>query len=265
MNNELMRALRAQYAYPPGRLETTQRDDLPVHDIGDRRLHVVTPSTAEWKRPEVRAAHSSIGVDRFHTDLLMSDCEQDRLHGLLSCVTWGFVSGTDLLIRPERAFGRAGSLLKGAGAVKPAQPRAEIGALLGQARTAAQAGDLGSALRACLKLKFIGPAFATKIVMMMRPDIAGVLDSVINDRCLGHADPELAAIHGRMEPPTSAATTERFVQRYLAWCNWCARRGDALNAEGRTWPDWDGAEHPWRAVDVERAFFAMGREAAAAA
>jgi hypothetical protein len=264
MDHEIMRALRAQYSYPPGRLEVTAREEILAHDIGDRRLCVVVPNTAEWALPAVRARHSSLAVDCFHTDLLMANNEPDQLHGLLSCVTWGFISGTDLRIKPGRAFGKAGILLKGAGAAKPAQPRSMITDLLRTARAAAGEGDLAAAVRTCLQLKFIGPAFATKIVMMMRPDIAGVLDSVINERCLDHADPDLAAIHGRMEPPTTASATERFVTRYVQWCAWCARQAEALNTKESTWPDWDGKEHRWRAVDVERAFFAMGRDRTAA-
>ena len=36
-------------------------------------------------------------------------------------------------------------------------------------------------------------------------------------------------------------------------------RRDRLNASHWHWVDWDGSVHPWRAVDVERAYFALGR------
>lgn len=256
-----MRALRAQYAYPPGCLKATMHEEAKVLVLGSLRLHVVSPTTAEWARAEVRARYSLVGLDQFHTALLLSDAAQDQRHGLLSCVTWGFISGTDLLIRPERAFGKAGSLLKGAGARRPPQRPEEVRALLDTARRAARDGDLATAVRACLRIKFIGPAFATKLVMMMRPDIAAVLDSVINERLFDHADPELLAIHGRMDTFPGARAQERFVARYLQWCSWCTRQAQALNAEGSTWPDWDGVEYRWGAVDVERAYFAMGRRA----
>jgi hypothetical protein len=263
MNKSEMRAWRAGYAYPPGRLEPTERDDVPVLEAGDRRLHLVVPTTEQWAQAAVRARHSSVTLDDFHTGLLMSNAEADRQHGLLSCVTWGFISGTDLRIRPGRALGRARSLLNGAGAHKQPQPPKVVAALLDTARLAAREGDLAAALRACLQIKFIGPAFATKLVMKMRPDIAAVLDSVINERLLGHAVPELSAVHGPMNAPYHEAGRERFaasfVSRYLQWCDWCTSHAQALNAEKSTWPDWDGAEHSWRAVDVERAFFAMGR------
>jgi hypothetical protein len=135
-----------------------------------------------------------------------------------------------------------------------------VRALLDTARRAARDGDLATAVRACLRIKFIGPAFATKLVMMMRPDIAAVLDSVINERLLDHADPELLVIHGRLDTLPSERAREHFVSRYRQWCSWCTRQAQALNAQESTWPDWDGVEHPWRAADVERAFFAMGRE-----
>ncbi|WP_312183450.1 8-oxoguanine DNA glycosylase OGG fold protein [Massilia timonae] len=263
MDKDEMRALRAQYAYPPGCLKPTTRQDVNSLAVGTLCLAVVSPTTAEWARADVRAGYSSVALDRFHTGLLMSDDAQDRQHGLLSCVTWGFISGTDLLIKPRRALGRAGSLLNGAGDRKPPQQPEQVTALLDTARQAARDGDLATALRACLRIKFIGPAFATKLVMMMRPDIAAVLDSVINERLLGHGDRELSVIHGRMTPPSSEPALECFVARYLQWCGWCTRQAQALNAQGGRWTDWDGEEHPWRAVDVERAFFAMGRERAA--
>jgi hypothetical protein len=258
MDENTMRAMRARYAYPPGRLDIAKRNDVVFLDIDGRRLCVVAPSTADWTRPEVRARHSSIALDQFHTDLLMSECTVDQRHGLLSCVTWGFISGTDLRIKPERAFGRARSLITGAGTRRP-QGRDDVLRQLGGAQVAARDGDLAGALRACLQIKFIGPAFATKLVMMMRPDIAAVLDSVINERCHNHANPALAAIHGRMTLPTASAN-ENFVSRYLQWCAWCTRHAAALNAQQARWTDWDGTEHPWRGVDIERAFFAMGRD-----
>jgi hypothetical protein len=55
MNKHEMRALRAQYAYPPGCLKPTMREDGKVHVLGSLRLHVVSPTTAEWAQAEVRA------------------------------------------------------------------------------------------------------------------------------------------------------------------------------------------------------------------
>ncbi|MQA21647.1 hypothetical protein [Rugamonas rivuli] len=255
-----MSALRERYAYPPGRLMTQPKDGGDVIEIGNRRLHVAVPSTAEWARVEVRARHSSVALDEFHMTLLRSGDGEDRLQGLLSAVVWGYVSGTDLVIRPERALGKARMLLHGAGA-KKAQSSAEVLRLLGVAKIAAEAGDLAAALRACLEIKFLGPSFASKLVMKLRPDIAVVLDAVINDRFLGHPDAELAALHGSMAAKQSMASRERFVARYVIWCDWCTRQAAWLNARKVTWKDWDGSTHAWRAVDIERAFFAMGRDA----
>ena len=258
-----MQALRGQYAYPPGRLEVAEGDDAPFIDIDGRRLCVVARSTADWARAEVRAGYSSVELDRFHMALLMSECTVDQRHGLLSCVTWGFISGTNLRITPARAFGKARSLKTGAGTKAP-QDTADQLRHLGDAQTAARKGEIAAALRACLQIKFIGPAFATKLVMMMRPDIAAVFDSVINERCRNNADAALAAMHGKITSLPSQSATDAFVSRYVAWCAWCASHADALNAQKLKWTDWDGAEHPWRAVDVERAFFAMGRDQAPA-
>jgi hypothetical protein len=45
---------------------------------------------------------------------------------------------------------------------------------------------------------------------------------------------------------------------YERWCRWCVATAETLNASAINWTDWNGAEHNWRAVDVERAFFAIG-------
>lgn len=39
----------------------------------------------------------------------------------------------------------------------------------------------------------------------------------------------------------------------------CASKARELDHSAGRWTDWDGAERPWRAVDVERAFFGLGR------
>lgn len=259
-----MSAMRERYAYPPGRLMTQPRDGGDVIVMGSRRLHVAVPSTAEWARVDVRALHSSVALDEFHMTLLRSDDEEDRLQGLLSAVVWGYVSGTDLVIRPERALGKARMLLHGTRKSK-AQSSAEVLRLLGVAKIAAEAGELAAALNACLEIKFLGPSFASKLVMKLRPDIAVVLDSVINDRFLGHPEAELAALHGSMVAKQSQRIREQFVARYVMWCDWCTRQAALLNARKVTWKDWDGSMHAWRAVDIERAFFAMGRDARPAA
>ncbi|WP_374039732.1 hypothetical protein [Massilia sp. Dwa41.01b] len=173
--------------------------------------------------------------------------------------------GLRLRHRPADQAGKGlwqgGQPAEGRGLAPASQDPAEVRSLLATACRAARNGDLATATLACLRIKFVGPAFATKLVMAMRPDIAAVLDSVINERLRGHADRELAAMHGPMASLNSAIARDHFVARYLKWCDWCMRQAQAANALQATWPDWDGSEHPWRAVDVERAFFAMGRAA----
>ena len=255
-----MPALREQYAYPPSRLMPQPKDGSDGIEIGSHRLHVAVPSTAEWASVEVRALHSLVALYQSHMTLLRSGDDEDRLQGLLSTVVWGYVSGADLVIRPARALGKSRMLLHGAG-YSTAQSSADVLRLLGTAKVAAEAGDLAAALRACLEIKLLGPSFASKLETKLRPDLAVVLDSVINYRFLGHPQAKLAALHGSMKAKQSKRTREQFVARYVMWCDWCTRQAALLNARKVKWKDWDGSKHAWRAVDIERAFLPMRRDA----
>lgn len=247
--------LRESYAYPPGRLVPDNDNCEDVVIVGEVRLKMDVPTTAQWQQESVRSRYSSVAVDRYHAQLLLSDHAGERLHGLLSVIAWGYVSGTDSRIRSGRAMGKTRIVIQGAGAKIP-QELPFIDQQLDQARQAAQAGDLAAALAAAASIKFLGLSFASKLVMKMRPDIAVVLDSVINERFLDRAIPALANFHGSMAS-TSKIGMRRNQKRYTDWCNWCRDLAAELNARQSTWRDWDGSTQQWRAVDVERAFFAM--------
>lgn len=98
--------LRESYAYPPGRLVPDNDNCEDVVIVGEVRLKMDVPTTAQWQQESVRSRYSSVAVDRYHAQLLLSDHAGERLHGLLSVIAWGYVSGTDSRIRSGRAMGK---------------------------------------------------------------------------------------------------------------------------------------------------------------
>jgi hypothetical protein len=59
--------------------------------------------------------------------------------------------------------------------------------------------------------------------------------------------------------PTSKTAKVSQATAYAAWCRWCAKKASDMNAQDTKWLDWNGTANRWRAVDIERAFFALGR------
>src|SRR5690606_242373 len=110
------------------------------------------------------------------------------------------------------------------------------------------------------EIKFIAMSFATKLMAFMNPMIAAVYDDVISKRLSTQVDPSLSTLH---VPTLATSTKERALQAiaYEGWCRWCRDKAVELNSAQKKWRDWDASTHAWRALDVERAFFALGREA----
>lgn len=87
----------------------------------------------ECQQESVRSRYSSVAVNRYHAQLLLSDDAGERPHGLLSHIAWGYVSGTDNRIRSGRAMARTRIVIQVAGAKIP-QERPFIDQQLDQAR-----------------------------------------------------------------------------------------------------------------------------------
>jgi hypothetical protein len=90
----------------------------------------------------------------------------------------------------------------------------------------------------------------------MLPDTNCVYDQVISLRLQSSDDPRLSRLH------VSTAGQHRLsgkASAYEGWASLCSEKARELNEDGAMWRDWDGVERPWRAVDIERAFFGLGR------
>lgn len=245
---------RQNYAYVPACLvKTSIENDVGLTWSG---AHFVPDIPADWARS--RRHHPSKKLDDFHSGLLNSSHDIDIMHGLLSTVFWGYVSGTNGRITVNRALSKSRMLLDGRGSIVAQDPD-EVISHLRSARELVLKRRLARALNEVRRIRFLGMSFASKVLMFMAPDIASVYDDVISQRLKVQEDHDLRRLHVSTAHTASQSIADEQASAYEGWCNWCSERSSVLNTSNITWCDWDGAIHRWRAVDVERAFFALGR------
>jgi hypothetical protein len=181
---------------------------------------------------------------------------------------WGYASGTDHRVRKQRALGKTKMLFEGRKSDDPrrvVEPDQIPGIMKAfhTTRCNVRNGDFGAALLSANGMKFWGFSFASKLVMFLDSGNAVVYDSVIWDRLRIDPDP---ALRKMAEVPVkdytqSQRTRKAIGEQYEQWCRWCSNKARVFNELGVQWRVWDGKSHDWRAVDVERAYFADGRPA----
>jgi hypothetical protein len=138
----------------------------------------------------------------------------------------------------------------------PAQPTKEGLKYLLEARDWVREEKLKEALLSAMKIKFFLMAFASKVLMFIDPCKAVVYDNRISQSLMTTSDPELQAMAVSTLPATNK---KKQAEAYARWCDYCVKTAAAMNRLGLKWKDWDCSEHEWRAVDVERAYYALGR------
>jgi hypothetical protein len=252
--DELIEARKA-YSYVPARLieSSSAAVDLIWQEL---RLIRRLPSHAEWNSPAGKSKYSSVGLDAFHTKLLNGDDDDDLLHGLLSTVFWGYASGTNGRFRIPFAIKRANFHVAGKNGqrrISIPQTRVDILQCLRAARTSLRSGEIREALSQAMSIKFLDMSFASKVLTFMDPSKAAVYDRVIGRRLAANPDARLQAM-AVTSPSTSRV---RKAEAYKQWCGYCVENASEMNEAGHRWTDWDNSEHAWRAVDIERAFFAQ--------
>ncbi len=248
-------AARQAYHYVPACMivAADSAGDLIWQDL---RLVRRLPPHAEWNSPAGRSKYTSIHLDAHHTKLLNGNHDKDLLHGLLSTVFWGYASGTNGLFHVERAIAKANALINGRSNSAP-QPCADLLQCLRAARALLKAGKVQDAILQAMDIKFLDISFASKVLMFVDPTKAGVYDSKIGERLASDPDTSLQAIAVSTGP--SASRTQK-AEAYRQWCTYCVEQASGMNQSGYRWKDWDSSEHAWRAVDIERAFFAQERQ-----
>ncbi|TYL91100.1 hypothetical protein FXB40_29820 [Bradyrhizobium rifense] len=247
---------REDYEYIPARLVRSDGESDFAISWADLRLRPEVPE--EWSLRESRSDYSSLAQDQFHSRLLNSDADEDLIHGLLSVIFWGFVSGTDGRVNVRRALSKSRAILVGRAGL-PAQDPNEVLQHLRRARDASFV-SIAEALVVAQRIKFLGMSFGSKLLMFMRPNTMAVYDSVVSEILQSHPHAEVRRLYVNPAFTMSASARQRQAQTYENWCHWCARKASELNSCGSRWHDWDGSLQTWRAVDVERAFFSQGRK-----
>ncbi|HUI21581.1 MAG TPA: hypothetical protein VLZ74_11135 [Methylocella sp.] len=250
------KAAREAYRYIPARL-------IRANGLGDlnwRGLHLKMDVPSNWEKggEVVRQKYSSVKLDEFHYGLLTHADDETLVHGLLSAVFWGFASGVKSRVTSGRALARSEMILRGHSHSRP-QNVEQILVQLRKTNEYLRQEKVGDALREARKVKFLGMSFASKVVMFMNPTRAAVYDSIISDKLRKRHATEFRSLY-----VTTAGNSPKLIaqqcERYERWCEWCSNTAQFLNRSAMKWTDWDGSKHDWRAVDVERAFFAAGDE-----
>ena len=258
MNTNWSKA-RASYSYIPAKLVVTDDDECDFI-WGKLRLKKETPNIIDWPANQGRENYSSFRFDEFHKKLLTeSDSAENRLQGLCSAYFWGYSSGADGRIHLERALARVLWLRDGrnmGNRLIPAQNLEAINCQLKLTSNFVAAGKFGDALQAAMELTFFGMSFASKLIMFMSPESAVVYDDVIHQRLLISTDQKLRelAISAQHHTPAKKA------RAYEGWCDYCRLKAEELNKKNEVWCDWDNSKNAFRAVDIERAYFALGRQ-----
>jgi hypothetical protein len=253
-----LKAAREKYAYVPAHLVRASGHVAANLVWKSLKLSMHVPKKWDAGHQELRSQYSSWELDRFHHTLLQSDNGEDLVHGLLSVVFWGFASGSTGRLNTARALARAEAILFGRKNAS-AQAEADIIVHLKRSRELLRATQIAEALLEAEQIKFVQMAFASKLLTFMEPQMAAVYDEVISLRLQRQTDPELRRLFVSTKLPTSKDARSSQAKTYADWCGWCSKTASGLNAKGMTWVDWDAKQHRWRAVDVERAFFALGR------
>lgn len=242
--------LRKAYAYPPAKLVFTEERFAPIIN-GNIAIKAEYPSKNEWLKN--REKFSSMSLDEYHKNLLNSHDEDEILLGVHSVYFWGYISGKDGRITPGRAWARTEWIINGKSNSGGNSKSSIVNAVL-EAKKLIESSQISEALSKIMRLKFFGMSFSSKILTFLDPSKCCVYDKVISDRLSQSINPELNSLY------ISTENTKEFEKQgeiYQRWCRFCCLIASQLNSSDYpVWIDWDGMQYSWRAVDVERAFFA---------
>ncbi|QXH34268.1 hypothetical protein [Pseudomonas muyukensis] len=232
---------RSQYQYPKAYLEkaSAQQHDIALSGTLFGRF-VVCP-----------ASNTDLSLDDYHHQLLNANDPADRLLGLASVIYWGYFTFGDAYAR-----NRVDWFINGHQAQPPTT------ASLAHAHTTRALHHLttlnmAQALHALNGLSQLSRTpFASKVIAFMAPSVAGIYDNRI---ATGLASASWAS---GLSSGIGQIHSSRVQHCYQSWCLYLSQVASHLNLGiglGKPWQWSCGKDQgqAWRALDVERAFFAL--------
>lgn len=243
---------RGKYAYPPLSLRFCDPENAPDAVLWGQPVAICGPSQMDG--PQF-AGYSSFKLDEYHRGLLNSSNSSEVLLGVASVTFWGFAQGRGGRHTTNRALGRARNV---AGQGKRGGDAEHIIIeAVGRILSLIEDGRRQEAILEAMTLKHHGLAFGSKLLAFCAPESECVYDEVISLRLEKDSDPRLRQLHVATRGQHNLAAKS---SAYAGWAALCTAKAEELNLKGMMWRDWDGSERIWRAIDVERAFFALGRD-----
>lgn len=242
---------RNEYAYPPFCLRRC--DSAVTADAVLWNEAVVISGPSEADAPKF-ASFSSLELDQYHHRLLRSEHDDLVLLGVASVTFWGFSLGPLGRYTKTRALARA-KIVAGLGR----RSGDSASTITRSVRTIARCLDQGrrqDAIMEAMSLRHHGLAFASKLLAFSAPATECVYDDVISRRLELNDDPRLKRLY------VNTKGKHRLSEKagaYEGWAQLCSAKANELNRDSKRWRDWNGELRLWRAVDVERAFFSLGR------
>lgn len=244
-------AARQAYSYPAGRVQLTQGSPAP--EFGGQ-----FPFIFEFAPGEITGLH----FDAELNTLLHNPDPLARARGLANVVFWGFLS-TGFSYARNRVRWLVTPRTKGRRGLADEHVLEQLDESIRQVRE----GDLGEALGSLHGISQLSRLpFGSKAVAFLAPEKAGVLDSQIKKRLRkwltepeGTFLRELAdwAVPARVTTKLEEASFRSVRDAYQAWCEKLASIASELNDADAFWTDQASGPQRWRALDVERAIFAL--------
>lgn len=204
---------------------------------------------------------SSRALEEHHARLLGSNMEDEVLLGYLSTLYWGHFSGANGKTNAGRARARVRMALYGQtrnrkGQLSRSRGVRDIGrthavSVIRKAKELIDSQQFGKAVQALCTLPQLGFAFASKIIAFLAPARCAVIDSVIVKKYPNYG------FHLQGKYVSQVRENFKRYQDYCVSLRTLAQIQNAAEDESAHWQDKDGVLYPWRAVDIERAMYAL--------
>ena len=235
---------------------------MTCQKLSDRRKSYSYPAVAlqgEYSNPELITFDSTVAMDDYIHNLLLSENLHQKILGYLSVIFWGFYSGQDGVVRKERAFGKVALARDGRNRVVKGKNQRMRGIIdLGESYVVEQISiatiqitnnNFSEALKTLNNLPQLQIAFSSKVCAFLNPKKCGVIDSVIAKN-----HPEFGFTTDKKGIITNRKHNRKLYDKYCLFLQQTAAQANNMNPTCM-WQDRDGVKHAWRALDIERSLY----------